>query len=139
MYRTRATLLALLTFASFAWSPYAAADRGDGRRDDQRRHEQRYDQRNDQRNDYRHDHRPPPRHHGGHRDNDALVVGTGLALGAGLLWLATREPQPPSPPPVYMSVPEPRPPAVWYYCRSAGAYFPYVKSCRAPWELVPAY
>jgi hypothetical protein len=30
------------------------------------------------------------------------------------------------------------PPAYWYYCRSYGAYYPYVPSCPEPWVPVPA-
>jgi hypothetical protein len=37
-------------------------------------------------------------------------------------------------PPVY-SAPAP---SYWYYCRSAGAYYPDVPSCLEPWMLVPA-
>ncbi len=29
-------------------------------------------------------------------------------------------------------------PAYWYYCPSAGAYYPYVQSCPEAWEPVPA-
>jgi hypothetical protein len=32
----------------------------------------------------------------------------------------------------------PPPPAYWYYCRSAGAYYPYVPSCPEPWVPVLA-
>lgn len=38
-------------------------------------------------------------------------------------------------PPVYV---EPPGQLFWYYCRSAGAYYPYVSSCPQPWVLVPA-
>lgn len=27
----------------------------------------------------------------------------------------------------------------WYYCRGAGAYYPYVKDCPGGWEAVPAH
>lgn len=30
------------------------------------------------------------------------------------------------------------PQAYWYYCRSANAYYPYVKSCPEAWEEIPA-
>lgn len=36
------------------------------------------------------------------------------------------------PPPAYPA------PAYWYYCPSAGAYYPDVPSCPEPWEPVPA-
>ena len=38
------------------------------------------------------------------------------------------------PPPVYAPAP---PSAYWYYCRSAGAYYPTVPSCPEPWVPVP--
>lgn len=28
--------------------------------------------------------------------------------------------------------------SAWYYCPSAGAYYPYVASCPVPWQVVPA-
>ncbi len=32
----------------------------------------------------------------------------------------------------------PAPPAYWYYCQSAGAYYPYVKDCPGGWmQVVP--
>ena len=45
------------------------------------------------------------------------------------------------PAPVYVAPPPtyaPPPPAYWYFCRSAGAYYPYVPSCPEPWVPVPA-
>ncbi len=49
-------------------------------------------------------------------------------------------PTPPAPP-VYIErtpepAPAPAPAAHWYYCASAGAYYPYVKSCPEPWQPV---
>jgi hypothetical protein len=29
-------------------------------------------------------------------------------------------------------------PTYWYFCRSAGAYYPYVPTCPEPWVPVPA-
>jgi hypothetical protein len=88
----------------------------------------------------------------------------GLLVGSALLWAATRPTTPPvvyqepaptvlSPRPYsYYPVPEPvapvavvppiiqanpSPPANWwYYCRSSGAYYPYVKYCPSGWERV---
>jgi hypothetical protein len=40
-------------------------------------------------------------------------------------------------PPVYVQQPA-APQAYWYYCASAGAYFPSVASCPEPWIPVPA-
>lgn len=30
------------------------------------------------------------------------------------------------------------PPAVWYYCRASGKYYPYAATCRGGWQIVPA-
>lgn len=40
------------------------------------------------------------------------------------------------PPPVYVEQPRPAPIQYWHYCRSARAYYPYVKECREGWERV---
>jgi hypothetical protein len=32
----------------------------------------------------------------------------------------------------------PPPPSYWYYCQSAGAYYPYVSGCPEGWVPVPA-
>lgn len=50
------------------------------------------------------------------------------------------------PPPVYIERPPPVPPpspppppvAYWYYCGSAGSYYPSVGTCPEPWVKVPA-
>lgn len=47
----------------------------------------------------------------------------------------------PAAPPVYIE--QASPPAApaqgyWYYCNSAGAYYPYVKDCPGGWQKVPA-
>jgi hypothetical protein len=39
-------------------------------------------------------------------------------------------------PPVYIEQPPPAPPAYWYYCPSAGAYYPSVQACPEPWVRV---
>jgi hypothetical protein len=38
-------------------------------------------------------------------------------------------------PPVYVQPPVS---GYWYYCPSAGGYYPYVASCPVPWVPVPA-
>ena len=38
-------------------------------------------------------------------------------------------------PPVYV---QPESNGYWYYCRSAGAYYPHVATCPEPWVPVPA-
>lgn len=42
--------------------------------------------------------------------------------------------------PIIIQQPTPTAPpaAFWYYCRSANAYYPYVRSCPSGWEAVPA-
>jgi hypothetical protein len=30
------------------------------------------------------------------------------------------------------------PGAIWYYCRTTNAYYPYVASCAVPWQPVPS-
>lgn len=117
MHRKRAIFLSLLVLATTAWTPMAEAGRSDQRRYE--RHDRHYRS---------HDH--------GYRDRSGVALGAGLALGASLLWLSTY-----SPPPVVITPPAPRyappPPEVWYYCRSEGAYYPYVPTCSTPWEVVP--
>lgn len=39
-------------------------------------------------------------------------------------------------PPVYIQPSPPAPPAYWYYCSSAGAYYPTVQTCPEPWLQV---
>ena len=40
-------------------------------------------------------------------------------------------------PPVYAAPPPPPPsPGYWYYCQSAGRYYPYVSACPAGWLTV---
>ena len=40
-------------------------------------------------------------------------------------------------PPVYAAPPPPRPaPAYWYYCQSAGRYYPHVSACPVGWVTV---
>lgn len=134
--RTRAALLSLLAASTLAWSPLAAADRGYRGDHGNYGNHGGYRHHGWEGHHHRHDH--------GYRDHSGAALGATLALGAGLLWLSTR-PSPPSPPPVYLSMPEPAPviiapptPSAWYYCRAAGAYYPYVQTCQMPWEIVPA-
>jgi hypothetical protein len=70
-----------------------------------------------------------------------------LVLGSALVWAATRPPAVVYQEPVRtVIVQEPEPIVVappvanqwWYYCRSAGAYYPYVASCPTGWEKVAA-
>jgi len=91
-----------------------------------------------------------PHHHRGH-------VGFGLYIGAPAPWYygppAYYPPYyyqprvvvvPPEAPTVYVEqapqVVAPaapaQPPAYWYYCQSAKAYYPYVKNCPEGWQAV---
>jgi hypothetical protein len=82
----------------------------------------------------------PHRDHHPHRDGAAVAAG--LVLGSALLWAATRPAPAAYEVPVATTVVSPAPPPAsdyWYYCRPAGAYYPYVGSCPVPWEAVPAY
>lgn len=82
-------------------------------------------------------------HH--HRHYGGLGLGAGLVLGSAILWAATRPPPAPvyvAPEPVVVMPPRvvavPAPPSAewWYYCRPAGAYYPYVQTCPTGWERV---
>ena len=65
----------------------------------------------------------------------AVGAFTGVALGSAFAPVyAYPAPVYVAPPPAYA----PAPPAYWYFCRSAGAYYPYVPSCPEPWVPVPA-
>ncbi len=83
--------------------------------------------------------------HHGHRHSS---VGVGFVFG-GPVWSPWYYPPPAYypypvyervvPPVVYVEQPAPSAEAAgnyWYYCRSASAYYPYVKECPAGWERV---
>lgn len=128
MKKLTAGLIASLMLAT---SLPAAADAFGDRRDRHYRpdrHEQRYD-RHDR---YDRHERHRPQHHG----NAAAwgVLGAGLALGA--IMMAA---EPPRPPVVMAPIVAPPPERMWYYCESAGAYYPYVGVCPEGWRAVPAY
>lgn len=85
--------------------------------------------------------------HRGHFGRGAVVIG---GLGLGLLYAPALYPYP------YYAYPYaypyaydsavvtapaynmPPPAPIWYYCESAGAYYPYVASCAEGWRQVPA-
>jgi hypothetical protein len=90
----------------------------------------------------------PGAHFGGHRGFDGrrhfhpgfrshVFIGVGPAFVWGPWWAYPYVPPPvvvePAPP-VYVQ----RAPAYWYYCPSAGAYYPNVQTCNQPWVPVPA-
>jgi hypothetical protein len=76
--------------------------------------------------------------HGWHDGHLGWLWVVGDAL---LLYDVTRPaPVPPAPAviePTPASVPEPAP-GMWYFCQSAGAYYPYVQTCPEGWQAVPA-
>ena len=83
--------------------------------------------------------------HGGGR----VFVGVGIGPG---FWWGPPYPYywyPPPyyyPPPVIVQQPQvyveqapaPAPPGDWYYCKSAGGYYPQIQNCPEPWIRVPA-
>ncbi len=82
---------------------------------------------------------------GGHHGGLGWAV-PGLVLGSALVWAATRPTVVYQEPVRTVVVPAPEPVVIapqassnwWYYCRSAGAYYPYVTTCAGAWEKVPA-
>jgi len=87
-------------------------------------------------------HHGHPFHHGHFRHGGCCFFGgfaagvfTGAVLGGAFAPVYTY------PAPIYVTpAPTYAPPPLtyWYYCRSAGAYYPYVPSCPEPWVPVPA-
>jgi hypothetical protein len=77
-----------------------------------------------------HDHR-----HGFHRG------GGGVFVGVTPFWWDPFPAPVYAPPPVVVQEPpvyvEPTQPGYWYYCPSAGGYYPSVPSCPEPWVPVP--
>ena len=83
---------------------------------------------------------PPPARYHHHGGGDwvvpaAVLAITGIAVGAAL--------SQPQPEPVYVAPPPPPPPvrvrpvqSNWYYCNSAGQYYPYVEYCPEGWQPV---
>lgn len=64
----------------------------------------------------------------------AVLAITGLAIGA-----AAYSQQRPAPAPVYVAPPQTRiqpESGNWYYCNSAGQYYPYVDYCPEGWQAV---
>ena len=76
-------------------------------------------------------------HHGGNfRGHEHFFVGPRVFIGAPFWWYTPYAYVPAyvDPPQVYA---QPAP-SYWYYCPSAGAYYPYVSSCPEGWlQVVP--
>ena len=68
------------------------------------------------------EHHGPDGHREFHRDVHGRIV---IGVGPWFYWA----------PPAYAYAPAP---TYWYYCPSAGAYYPYVASCPEPWVPVLA-
>lgn len=95
------------------------------------------------RDDYRNRHFEPSRHarHFDHRPHRHYgpawgVLGAGLALGA--IALTIDGPRPPVVVRPIVTAPARPPGQLWYFCESAGAYYPYVNYCAEGWRAVPA-
>jgi hypothetical protein len=71
--------------------------------------------------------------HGGHRFHGHPGFHGHAFIGVSPLWWGPSYVY--APPPVYS---QPAPWGYWYYCPSAGAYYPYVQSCPESWVAVPA-
>lgn len=79
-------------------------------------------------------------HHGGHHRGGnwigpaAILAITGLAIGAATYSQAQAAPVQVLPQPTYQ--PPPPDSGNWYYCNSAGQYYPYVRGCPEGWQAV---
>jgi hypothetical protein len=84
-------------------------------------------------------------HSGGHRGGHHFSRGASIGLFAGPVFLAPYHyypyyPAVTNPPPVYVEKGSDGPvlsPEYWYYCSSAGAYYPDVQDCPGGWQPVP--
>ncbi|MGE5470802.1 MAG: hypothetical protein ACM3X0_08405 [Bacteroidota bacterium] len=120
MKKTTALCLALSLALGTAGTAQADWGRHDGWRDH---------------DSWRHEYRRDYGHRGGWVGPAAVLAITGLALGA-----AAYSQYQPQPAPVYVAPPPPvvvRPAQEsWYYCNSAGQYYPYVQYCPEGWQPV---
>ena len=73
-----------------------------------------------------------PRHHG--HDHWGGVAAA-MVFG-GLVGAAIASSPPPPPAPVVIVPPRPVYPGVWYYCASAGTYYPQVGYCPEGWTII---
>jgi hypothetical protein len=89
--------------------------------------------------DYR---QPAPHRHHERRDRDSdWVAPIALLAIAGLAVATLSQPARVAPPPPAPVLPPPVRPAAgnyWHYCPSSGQYYPNVRHCAAPWQLMPA-
>lgn len=98
----------------------------------------RHGQHFDGRPQYRPQYRPQHHRHDNHGHDAAWgVLGAGIALGA--LALTLEAPRPPVVlAPSVTTLPVRPAGQWWYFCESAGAYYPYVGYCAEGWRAVPA-
>jgi len=69
----------------------------------------------------------------------AATITAGVAAAVTAPFTYPYAPYPPAPayaPPVYAAPPPPPAPSYWYYCPSAGGYYPYVSGCPGGWLTV---
>lgn len=90
--------------------------------------------------------RPSPHHyHGGGGGLNWLGAILLIGFTAAVVDAVTSQPKPPPPPkyvpppvqpaPVYIE--QPAASGMWYYCKSSGQYYPYVRTCPEGWEELP--
>jgi hypothetical protein len=78
------------------------------------------------------------------RGHPSVFIGVGPVWWGPPYWYAPPPYYVYSPPPVIVqeppvyAQPAPAPQTYWYYCSSAGAYYPTVPTCPDPWVRVPA-
>ena len=86
--------------------------------------------------------------HAGHQGGGRVFIGVGVEPG---FWWGPPYPYYWYPPPYYylppvvvqppqvyvQQAPPPAPPSDWYYCKSAGEYYPQTQNCPEPWIRVP--
>lgn len=81
-----------------------------------------------------------PHHGGGYRGGPgwvgpaAILAITGLAIGGAAYSQAQAAPVYVAPQPAYQ--PPPPDSGNWYYCNSAGQYYPYIQNCPEGWQSV---
>jgi len=98
--------------------------------------------------DHGHPGSPPHSYHHYHGSGNMDWLGAILLFGFTAAIVNAMTSQPPAPPPATYIVPSPPVPApqvipqpaqtgMWYYCRSAEQYYPYVRTCPEEWEMLP--
>lgn len=88
--------------------------------------------------DYRGSHRYQPAHHNRHRwEAVAATLVVGGLIGAALADRPAPVQAVVVPQPLFTTQPPPpAPPRVWYYCGSAGMYYPQAGFCPEGWRLI---